>query len=285
MLDVNKTANLSEIKKAYRNKVMQYHPDKNNSADAGEKFIELTEAYEVLTDSSKRAIFDSLISSNIESKEQMTAHFKEWEDYGKKKANEYHKCANCGKEADIGSHKDVSLYKVTGKEDKHFYKNIMYKTITINVPYCKECSSKLDASSKISSPILSIFYLITYLISLYIVFDFFDENNIFIIILSIILGTLIFLYLISFSAALTPSFVIGFSFYYFTNHHWLYSVGVGALSFAAIFLIIDLAERIFLSKEYRVKIEFPSDSKLIKSYLNNGWKIGNGPKSKYETPT
>jgi molecular chaperone DnaJ len=59
VLGVEKTASDDEIKKAYRKLAMQHHPDKNSgSKEAEERFKELTEAYDVLRDSNKRAIYD-----------------------------------------------------------------------------------------------------------------------------------------------------------------------------------------------------------------------------------
>lgn len=59
VLDVSKTATAEEIKKAYRKKAIQYHPDKNpDSKEAEEKFKEAAEAYEVLSDENKRAQYD-----------------------------------------------------------------------------------------------------------------------------------------------------------------------------------------------------------------------------------
>jgi molecular chaperone DnaJ len=59
VLDVARTATEVEIKKAYRRLAMKYHPDRNpNDHEAEEKFKECKEAYEVLTDAGKRAIYD-----------------------------------------------------------------------------------------------------------------------------------------------------------------------------------------------------------------------------------
>jgi molecular chaperone DnaJ len=58
-LGVSRTASDDEIKRAYRKLAMQFHPDRNNgSAEAEEKFKEITEAYDVLRDPNKRAAYD-----------------------------------------------------------------------------------------------------------------------------------------------------------------------------------------------------------------------------------
>lgn len=59
VLGVSKTASDEEIKKAYRKKAIQYHPDKNpGNHEAEEKFKEAAEAYEVLSDAQKRQRYD-----------------------------------------------------------------------------------------------------------------------------------------------------------------------------------------------------------------------------------
>src|SRR5690606_12269342 len=59
ILGVDRGADADAIKRAYRKLALQYHPDRNSgSAEAEEKFKELTEAYEVLKDSDKRAAYD-----------------------------------------------------------------------------------------------------------------------------------------------------------------------------------------------------------------------------------
>jgi molecular chaperone DnaJ len=58
LLGVARDATEADIKKAYRRLAMEYHPDRNRAHDAEEKFKEITEAYEVLKDSEKRARYD-----------------------------------------------------------------------------------------------------------------------------------------------------------------------------------------------------------------------------------
>ena len=67
VLGVDKSASADEIKKAYRKKAIQYHPDKNpGDKEAEEKFKEAAEAYEVLSNPDKRARYDQFGHAGVD---------------------------------------------------------------------------------------------------------------------------------------------------------------------------------------------------------------------------
>ena len=58
VLGVDKSASADDIKSQYRKLALKFHPDRNKSSDAQEHFKEISEAYAVLSDSSKRDLYD-----------------------------------------------------------------------------------------------------------------------------------------------------------------------------------------------------------------------------------
>ncbi len=56
-LGVSRAATTIEIKKAYKKLANKYHPDRNDSSEAKEKFQAIQEAYDVISDPKKRSIY------------------------------------------------------------------------------------------------------------------------------------------------------------------------------------------------------------------------------------
>ena len=60
LLGIKKTATQAEIKQSFRKLALRYHPDKNrNSEESKKKFLQIVEAYEVLSDEMSRKIYDN----------------------------------------------------------------------------------------------------------------------------------------------------------------------------------------------------------------------------------
>ena len=68
LLGVGKNASDAEIKKSYRRLAMKYHPDRNKDAPgkAEEKFKQIKEAYEILSDQKKRAAYDQFGHAGVD---------------------------------------------------------------------------------------------------------------------------------------------------------------------------------------------------------------------------
>jgi len=64
ILEVSESASESDIKKSYRKLALQYHPDKNKSSGAEEKFKQIAEAYSILGDSEKKKKYDQQRNAN-----------------------------------------------------------------------------------------------------------------------------------------------------------------------------------------------------------------------------
>jgi DnaJ-class molecular chaperone len=64
-LGLSSAATLADIKKAFRQKASALHPDKNTAADAPERFRQVQEAYDVLSDADKRQAYDDNRRRNL----------------------------------------------------------------------------------------------------------------------------------------------------------------------------------------------------------------------------
>ncbi|XP_076663980.1 dnaJ homolog subfamily C member 16 l(3)80Fg isoform X2 [Andrena cerasifolii] len=77
ILGVHKRATLQEIRKAYKNLVKEWHPDKTDHPGAENKFVEITKAYEILTDPERRKKFDNhgITEESIPRQRRDNGHF------------------------------------------------------------------------------------------------------------------------------------------------------------------------------------------------------------------
>jgi molecular chaperone DnaJ len=82
VLGVSKDAGEEEIKKAFRKKALEYHPDKNKSADAEEKFKEINEAYQILNDTEKRSRYDQFGHAGLGAQAGFTKDFEGFDVFG-----------------------------------------------------------------------------------------------------------------------------------------------------------------------------------------------------------
>jgi DnaJ-class molecular chaperone len=70
LLGISRNATPKEIKKAYRQKSLEFHPDKNKAEGAADKFAEIARAYEVLSDEEKKKIYDTRGEEGLKNHEQ-----------------------------------------------------------------------------------------------------------------------------------------------------------------------------------------------------------------------
>ena len=79
-LDLKSDATLADIKRAFRQKASQFHPDRNSDPDAPARFRQVQEAYDVLSDTDKRQAYDDNRRRNLLDDPAQTAH-DIWQNY------------------------------------------------------------------------------------------------------------------------------------------------------------------------------------------------------------
>ncbi len=89
VLGVAKTASSETIKEAYRRLAIRYHPDRNKSPDAEEKFKEVSQAYLVLSDAEKRTLYDALGPDKYDDPREVFSYYVEREASARELKREY----------------------------------------------------------------------------------------------------------------------------------------------------------------------------------------------------
>jgi hypothetical protein len=97
LLGVGAKANPDEIKRAYRLRAKEFHPDLNPAPNASERFIQISEAYEILSDPRKRQTYDQRLSTPHRPSEQEArarqreAAYRQWVSEAQHRAQQYAK--------------------------------------------------------------------------------------------------------------------------------------------------------------------------------------------------
>jgi len=89
VLGVAKDASDHDIKEAYRRLAFEHHPDRNRSPEAEQRFKEVSEAYSVLSDPERRALYDALGSEKYDDPGEVFRYFVEREASARELKREY----------------------------------------------------------------------------------------------------------------------------------------------------------------------------------------------------
>ena len=82
VLGISHNASGEDIKKAFRKLALEYHPDRNNDSDAETRFKEVNEAYQVLSNSEKRSVYDRYGHPGVEANGGVGKGFEGFENFG-----------------------------------------------------------------------------------------------------------------------------------------------------------------------------------------------------------
>ena len=253
ILEVEPISTHEVIKTNFRRLAKVYHPDISKSNFTADKFIEITEAYEVLSDATKRDKYNFYYNNAQNNQQDNESVFQEWENFGRQKAAEYAKCWVCGD----NSNPEHSWFVSMQKDDEYTY---------VLLPHCTKCNKQLEKEQTRNKYLFIIFYFITYIITVKIFYKY--ENPIG---LSIFLG----IFVVAIGYSIFNRFVIIFSIaaylYVFYNIHWLLCLVSGFILTLATILIIDNLN--FNRKKPSIRLKNTANYKPIGDLIKNGWKI------------
>jgi curved DNA-binding protein CbpA len=141
-LGIKRNANASDIKQAYRKMVFRYHPDRNpDDGLAAEKFKEVLEAYETLSDTDKKAIYDEAtrpVEEEIKEEQNQDGQFGDQVNQGFRFSHEFKtkvepepKCPRCSV---VGVDHIVSRKGGTGSS-----RGKQFILSPFNIVFCSQC--------------------------------------------------------------------------------------------------------------------------------------------------
>ena len=96
IFSIDPKSDLATIKKAFRKEIAIYHPDTNNSEGAKERFNDLVEGFNVLSDPEKRKSYDSMLEVSKYNKPVLVEEqqeYEEWQEESKKSSKKYRSTA------------------------------------------------------------------------------------------------------------------------------------------------------------------------------------------------
>jgi len=92
LLDIDPKADLNTIKKSFRREVAIYHPDNNKSPEAKERFAQIIEAFDILSDAEKRKVYDEMLAFELTNKPviiEQKEQYEDWQKEAKTKSKKY----------------------------------------------------------------------------------------------------------------------------------------------------------------------------------------------------
>jgi len=92
LLNIDQSADLETIKKAFRKEIALYHPDNNLSPESRERFELLVEGFDILSNKEKRRNYDALLKYEATNKPiviEQKQQYEEWQKEAKKKSKSY----------------------------------------------------------------------------------------------------------------------------------------------------------------------------------------------------
>ena len=138
ILSVSENVSIDEIKSAYRKKVLEYHPDVNKSLNGHAIFLQIQEAYRILSDTTTKFQYDNILKSKS-SYNQSNHENSTNKQYQQKTEVKTESCYYCSRNI---AHKQFSYKKSFYKETNRSYfpnRKVWYKSIEVSIPRCGQC--------------------------------------------------------------------------------------------------------------------------------------------------